>query len=68
MLAPIQVIHGSCDGQFDLAGRKVGELWRALATAFNITSDAMVFSAIVGMPVEREAEVYTEIPPMRRLR
>ncbi len=39
----IQVIHGSCDGQFDLAGRKVGELRQALAVAFNIPSNAVAF-------------------------
>lgn len=40
---PIQVIHGSCDGQFDLAGRKVGELRQALAVAFNIPTNAITF-------------------------
>lgn len=40
---PIQVIHGSCDGQFDLAGRKVGELRQALAVAFNIPTNAVTF-------------------------
>jgi hypothetical protein len=40
---PIQVIHGSAEGQFDLAGRKVGEVRRALATAFNIASNAVAF-------------------------
>jgi hypothetical protein len=40
---PIHVIHGSCDGQFDLAGRKIGELRQALATAFNIPSNAVAF-------------------------
>lgn len=43
MTDPIQVIHGSCDGQFDLAGRKVGELRQALAVAFNIPSNAITF-------------------------
>ena len=38
MPTPIHVIHGSCDGQFDLAGRKVGELRQALASIFNIPS------------------------------
>ncbi len=40
---PIQVILGSCDGQFDLAGRKVGELRQALAVAFNIPPNARTF-------------------------
>lgn len=39
----IQVIHGSCDGQFDLAGRNVRELRQALAVAFNIPSNAITF-------------------------
>lgn len=43
MPAPIHVIHGSCDGQFDLAGRKVGELRQALASIFNIPSNAITF-------------------------
>lgn len=40
---PIHVSHGSCDGQFDLAGRKVGELRQALAVAFNIPTNAITF-------------------------
>jgi hypothetical protein len=40
---PIHVIHGSADGQFDLAGRKVGDLQQALTTAFNIPSNAVNF-------------------------
>jgi hypothetical protein len=40
---PIHVIHGSCDGHFDLAGRKVGELRQALATIFNIPTNAITF-------------------------
>lgn len=40
---PIHVIFGSADGQFDLVGRKVGELRRALATAFNIPTNAVAF-------------------------
>jgi hypothetical protein len=44
MPTPIHVVHGSCDGQFDhLAGRSVGELRRALATAFNIPLNAITF-------------------------
>lgn len=39
----IHVIHGSCDGQFDLVGRTVGVLRRALATAFSIPTNAVAF-------------------------
>lgn len=40
---PIHVIQGSCDGQFDLAGRTVGDLRKALAVAFNIPTNAVAF-------------------------
>lgn len=40
---PIHVIFGSADGEFDFAGQKLGEVRRALATAFNIPSNAVAF-------------------------
>jgi|GEM_PF-4102351 len=40
---PIHVIHGSCDGQFDLAGRKVGEVRQALAVAMSIPPNGVAF-------------------------
>lgn len=43
MPAPIHVIQGSSEGRFDLAGRKLGEVRRALTTAFNIPSNAVAF-------------------------
>lgn len=44
MTTPIHVVHGSCDGQFDhLAGRSVGQLRQALASIFNIPSNAITF-------------------------
>jgi hypothetical protein len=45
MPTPIYVIHGSCDGQFDhIAGRTVGEMRKALASIFNIPSNAITFA------------------------
>lgn len=40
---PIHVIHGSADGEFDLAGRKLGEVRQALAIAMNIPPNAVAF-------------------------
>lgn len=39
----IRVIHGAYEGDFELVGRTVGELKKALAYAFHIPADAIAF-------------------------
>ena len=40
---PVKVIHGACDGEFDLVGSTVGRVRASLVDAFNIPFGALAF-------------------------
>ena len=42
-LGNVKVIHGACDGSFNVAGSKVGAVRSSLVDAFNIPKDAIAF-------------------------
>ena len=41
--AEVKVIHGACDGSFNVAGSKVSAVRASLVDAFNIPGDALAF-------------------------
>ena len=43
MVCEVKVIHGACDGSFNVAGSTVGAVRRSLKDAFNIPKDAITF-------------------------
>ena len=41
--AEVKVIHGACDGSFNVSGSKVSQVRASLVDAFNIPGDALAF-------------------------
>ena len=41
--AEVKVIHGACDGSFNVSGSKVSAVRASLVDAFNIPGDALAF-------------------------